>query len=68
MKTKYLVCETSDNKLLGGTSYSTEDEAIDAFCAVVSEYGIEAYEEMINSKIFRDEGGCTVQIVEIIDK
>lgn len=68
MKTKYIVCEINNNKLLGGTSYSSLDEAISAFCDCVSDYGIEPYEEMINEKIFESEDGYTVQVVEIIEK
>jgi hypothetical protein len=67
MKTKYLVCEICNNKLLGGTSYETLENAIEAFCAVVFDYGVEASEEMIEAKIY-DCGDCVVQIVEILDK
>jgi hypothetical protein len=67
MKTKYLVCEICDNKMLGGSSYETLEDAVGAFCAVVFDYGVEASEEMIGAKIY-DCGGCVVQIVEILDK
>lgn len=66
MKTKFLVCEINNNKLLGGTSYDTLENAIAAFCGVVSDYGVEPYEEMINSKIFESDDGYTVQILEIL--
>lgn len=68
MKTKYLVCEINNNKLLGGTSYSSLDDAIGAFCGCVSDYGVEPYEEMINERIFESDDGYTVQIVEILEK
>lgn len=67
MKTKFLVCEINNNKLLGATSYPSLEAAIDAFSAVVFDYGVETYEEMINSKIFESDDGYTVQIMEIID-
>lgn len=68
MKTNYLVCEIHNNKMLGGASYSSLDDAISAFSGLVSDYGVEPYEEMINEKTFESEDGYAVQIVEILSK
>jgi hypothetical protein len=68
MKTKFLVCEINQNKMLGGTSYSSLDDAISAFSGLVSDYGVEPYEEMIEEKTFESDDGFTVQIVEILSE
>lgn len=57
------VVELNENKCIGYHPCKDMDEAHEVFQKIVSEYGIESYEEMIQEKIFEDDNGYTVQIV-----
>ena len=65
MTNKFLVCETANNKNLGGMVYNHYKDAVDGFRGLLSEYNVEADEETIDSGIYCDDGGYTVQLIEI---
>lgn len=64
MKTKYLVCELVDNKVIGGTIYADEESAKNAFQNVIVDYGVEYGAEQ-GANLFR-VGNSAVQIVEVL--
>lgn len=59
----YAVVELNENKCIGYHPCKVKDEAHQVFQQIVSEYGVESYEEMIQEGIFQDDDGYTVQIV-----
>lgn len=67
MKEKYLVCEIYNSKLLGGSVYSTEENAQEAFCAIVEDYGILPENEDIERGMFETEDGYVVQMMKVLD-
>jgi hypothetical protein len=61
MKNPWAVTEIYDGKVQQVILCKDSDVAIEVFSKIVSEWGIEPYEEMINEHIFECEGGCIVQ-------
>ena len=61
---KYVVAELHNNKMLGASVWEDRESAVSMFCTLVEEYGVVAYEEMINSGLFESDDGYTVQMIE----
>lgn len=64
MKTAFTVSEIQDNKIIGITLCEDKDTAIELFCRIVTEYGVEPWEELISEGIYEAESHYTVQINE----
>lgn len=64
----FVVLEIFKSKAQQAFYCSSYDDAVDIFSKLVSEYGVEPYEEMINDNIFREDGeeGSTVQILPVL--
>ena len=66
MKSLYFtVIELYLNRVTQAIICKNEDIAVKKFKQIVSEYGIEADEEIINSKIFEGDDSYTIQIVQM---
>lgn len=67
IKTTFAVLEILNNKAVQAIFCENYDDAVVLFSQIVSEYGVEPYEEMINENIFCEDGtsGSTVQIVPL---
>lgn len=61
----YIIAEICQNKIIGTSSFNNEDDAVDAFCKIISEYGVEPYDEMIDNRIFESDDGYTVQLQQL---
>lgn len=66
IKNTFVVLEILDDKAKQAILCESYDDAVAVFSRIVSEYGVEPYEEMINENIFRDgDYGSTVQIINL---
>ena len=65
MRTPWVVLEISDGKASQAIACENYDEAAQVFSKIVSEYGVEPYEEMIAQNIFCDDDGFVVQMLEL---
>lgn len=61
----YTVVEIHENKLLQSIFCENRGVAEEHFSKIVSEYGVDSYEEMIADGIFENEDGYTVQIMQM---
>lgn len=68
MKEKYLVSENFNNRVLGGSIYNTEEDAQEAFCSIIEDYGVSPYDEIIELGIFESDDGYIVQMLKVLDK
>lgn len=68
MKEKYLVCECFNNRVLGGSLYNTEEDAQEAFCSIIEDYGVSPDEEIVELGVFESEDGYVVQMLKVLDK
>ena len=65
MKTAFTVSEIQDNKIIGITLCENKDAAIEVFSSLVTEYGVEPWEELINGGIYEVKNHYTIQINEV---
>lgn len=65
MRSEWVVLEINQSKAISAISCKNYDDAVDVFCRLVSEYGVEPYEEMINNNIFHAEDDFVVQMLEL---
>jgi|694.fasta_scaffold42610_9 hypothetical protein len=65
MRAPWVVLEIWKNKAVTAISCDNRDIAVEKFCEMVSDFGVEPYEELINSNIFCGEDDCVVQMLEL---
>jgi hypothetical protein len=65
MKNYWAVTEIFEGKVQQVILCEDSDVATDFFSKIVSEYGVEPYEEMINEHIFESDDGCVVQKMQV---
>lgn len=65
MHSIWVVLEIHESKAINAIVCEDYDAAVEVFSRLVSEYGVEPYEEMINSNIFITEDNFVVQMFQL---
>lgn len=65
MRSEWVVLEIHESKASNAIDCKDYDAAVEVFCKLVSEYGVEPCEEMINTNIFINEDNFVVQMLEL---
>ena len=65
MRSLWVVLEIHESKASNAIACEDYDAAVEVFSRLVSEYGVEPYEEMINTNIFITEDNFVVQMLEL---
>lgn len=65
MKNPWVVLEIYKDVVRNAIGCEDYDDAVKVFSNIVTEYGVEPYEEMINENIFQEDDGFVVQMLEL---